>query len=202
MRYETIIFDLDGTLLNTIDDLTDSLNYALKCYQLPTYKVDDVKYFVGSGIKVMITKALKENSDYFDRVYEKFLEHYSHNNMNKTALYPKVLDTIKCLSQMNVKMAIVSNKYQQAVNDICMPLLGKYIKVMVGEQKGLNKKPSSDMINYAIKKLGADLNSTVYVGDSEIDYLTAKYAGLAFIGASWGFRGRKVLEDLKYINNK
>ena len=190
MKYDTFIFDLDGTLLNTIDDLTDSLNYALKKNNLNEYKVDEVKYFVGSGIKVMIERALKENIKDFDAVYHDFLTHYKKNNANKTRLYPGVLETVRILKQKGIKMAIVSNKYQQGVLDICIPLLGKYIDVMVGEQDGLDKKPSADMVNYAIQKLNASKNSIAYVGDSDIDYLTSKNAKLDFIGAAWGFRGR------------
>ena len=145
MKYDTFIFDLDGTLLNTIDDLTDSLNYALKKNNLNEYKVDEVKYFVGSGIKVMIERALKENIKDFDAVYHDFLTHYKKNNANKTRLYPGVLETVRILKQKGIKMAIVSNKYQQGVLDICIPLLGKYIDVMVGEQDGLDKKPSADI---------------------------------------------------------
>ena len=204
MKYDTLIFDLDGTLLNTIDDLTDSLNYALKKNNLNEYKVDEVKYFVGSGIKIMVERALKENIRYFDLVYNDFLTHYSKNNANKTSLYPGVLETIKMIKQMGIKMAIVSNKYQQGVLDICMPLLGEYIDVMVGEQSGLNKKPSADMVDYAIQKLNADKSFTAYVGDSDIDYLTSKNAKLDFIGAAWGFRGRHFLEELKstYVLDK
>lgn len=197
MHYDTLIFDLDGTLLDTLDDLTDSLNFALSQYDLPTYQKEEVKYFVGSGIKVMIERALKKNSQYFDKVYETFIKHYEKNNTNKTTVYPEVLETIKKLAEAKIKMAIVSNKYQQAVNDICMPLFGDYIKVMIGEQPGLNKKPSGDMVHLAISKLQADPFSTAYVGDSDIDYLTAQNAGLDFIGAAWGFRGRKILENLK-----
>lgn len=204
MKYDTFIFDLDGTLLNTIDDLTDSLNYALKKNNLNEYKVDEVKYFVGSGIKVMIERALKENIKDFDAVYHDFLTHYKKNNANKTRLYSGVLETVRILKQKGIKMAIVSNKYQQGVLDICIPLLGKYIDVMVGEQDGLDKKPSADMVNYAIQKLNASKNSIAYVGDSDIDYLTSKNAKLDFIGAAWGFRGRPFLEELKatYVIDK
>lgn len=203
MKYNTLIFDLDGTLLNTIEDLTDSLNYALEQNNLPTYTVDNVKFFVGSGIKIMIERALKNNMVKFESVYNDFLAHYSKNNTNKTALYPGVLETIKKLKTMNVKMAIVSNKYQQGVIDICKPLLGEYIDVMVGEQPGLSKKPNADMVNYALEKLQVDKETAAYVGDSDIDYLTAKNSALDFIGAAWGFRGRVFLENLKskYVAN-
>ena len=139
MKFKSLIFDLDGTLLNTIDDLADSLNYALEQNNLPTYTVNQVKYFVGSGIKVMIERALVDNMNYFNDVYNIFLEHYNKNSMNKTALYPNVRETIEKLHKLGVKMAIVSNKYQQGVETICVPLLGDIIEVMVGEQPGLDK---------------------------------------------------------------
>ena len=105
MKYDTLIFDLDGTLLNTIDDLTDSLNFALEKNNLNTYTTDEVKYFVGSGIKVMVERALKNNMDSFDKVFEDFKAHYSTNNANKTGLYNGVYETIKKLHAMDIKMA-------------------------------------------------------------------------------------------------
>lgn len=197
MKYQTLIFDLDGTLLNTIEDLADSLNFALSKYNLKTYTVEEVKYLVGSGIKVMVERALKDNMSYFEVVFNTFKAHYSTNNQNKTRLYDGVYETIETLSKMNIKMAIVSNKYQQGVIDICQPLLGKYIDVMVGEQPGLNKKPSSDMVMYALNKLDASTSTCAYVGDSDVDFQTAKNANLDFIGCAYGFRGRKFLEDIK-----
>ena len=127
MKYDTLIFDLDGTLLNTIDDLTDSLNYALAKNNLNTYASDEVKYFVGSGVKVMVERALKENIDRFDEVFPDFMAHYKNNSTNKTGLYEGVYETICELSKLGIKMAIVSNKFQQGVEDICKPLLGEYI---------------------------------------------------------------------------
>ena len=204
MKYDTLIFDLDGTLLNTIDDLTDSLNYALTKNNLNTYTTDEVKYFVGSGIKVMVERALKDNINLFVKVFDDFKLHYSTNNTNKTSLYSGVYETVKKLHSMNIKMAIVSNKYHQGVLDICKPLLGEFIDVMVGEQVGLEKKPSSDMVDYAMKQLNANKSTTAYVGDSDIDYLTAKNSNLDLIGCAYGFRGRKFLEDLNstYVIDK
>lgn len=196
MKYDTLIFDLDGTLLNTIDDITDSLNFALVKNNLKPYSTSEVKYFVGSGIKVMVERALKDNLGMLDVVFNDFKEHYATNNANKTGLYEGVYETIEELSKMNIKMAIVSNKYHQGVLDICTPLLGKFITVMVGEQEGLNKKPSSDMVLYAIEKLGSESKKSIYVGDSDVDYLTSKNSNLDFIGCAYGFRGRKFLEDL------
>ena len=204
MKFKTLIFDLDGTLLNTIDDLTDSLNYALSKNNLNTYSVEEVKYFVGSGIKVMVERALGNNQKDFSQVFNDFVEHYNTNSTNKTALYPNVRSTVEKLAKMGVKMAIVSNKYQLGVETICKPLLGDIIEVMVGEQPGLNKKPSRDMVDYAIEKLGIDRNSCAYVGDSDIDVMTSKNSNLPCIGCAYGFRDRQVLEKLgaEYIIDK
>jgi len=195
MKYKTIIFDLDGTLLNTLEDLKDSLNYALEKYNYPTHTLEEVKFFVGSGIKVMIERALPSNVTNFNDVYDAFLKHYEINKANKTAPYIGSLETIKTLSEMGIKMAIVSNKYQKGVEEICKPLFGKYIQVMVGEQPGINKKPSKDMVMIAIKQLHSCLDESIYVGDSDIDVLTAKNANIPCIGATWGFRGEKLLKE-------
>ena len=155
-----------------------------------------------------------EQRDRFHNIYDAY--HALGGNGYGTALWETVQELeirndadgvspfVKMLKQMGIKMAIVSNKYQQGVLDICMPLLGEYIDVMVGEQSGLNKKPSADMVDYAIQKLNADKSFTAYVGDSDIDYLTSKNAKLDFIGAAWGFRGRHFLEELKstYVLDK
>lgn len=196
MKYDTLIFDLDGTLLNTIDDLADSLNYSLIKNNLKPYTVEEVKFLVGNGIKVMVERALKNNMDKFDDVFNDFKMHYSKNNTNKTGFYEGVYETIEELSKMNIKMAIVSNKYHQGVLDICTPILGEYIKVMIGEQEGLEKKPSSDMVLYAIDQLGSKIESSIYVGDSEVDYLTSRNSSVDFIGCAYGFRNRKFLEEL------
>lgn len=195
MKYTTVIFDLDGTLLNTLDDLTDSLNYALEQHQCPTHTIEEVKFFVGSGIKVMIERALSSNSEKLNAVYDTFLKHYEQNKANKTAPYKGSLETIQQLSTMGVKMAIVSNKYQKGVEEICKPLFGNYISVMIGEQPGIQKKPSKDMVMLAVQQLHSSLEETIYVGDSDIDVLTAKNANIPCIGATWGFRGETFLKQ-------
>ncbi|MCM1260730.1 MAG: HAD family hydrolase [Prevotella sp.] len=194
MKYTTIIFDLDGTLLNTLDDLADSLNYALAKEGYATHTYEEVKFFVGSGIRVMIERALPQNIKNFDAVYQTFLTHYEKNKTNKTAPYQGVFETLAVLKAKGIRMAIVSNKYQQGVTEICTPLFGKYMDVMIGEQPGYAKKPSRDMVDLAMKQLQADPATTVYVGDSDIDVLTAQNAQLPCIGAAWGFRGEAFLK--------
>ncbi len=195
IKYNTIIFDLDGTLLNTLDDLMDSLNYALSKHHYPTHTMDEVRFFVGSGIKVMIERALPKDAIHFDDVYQTFVEHYEINKTNKTAPYKGAIETIQKLSEMGFKMAIVSNKYQKAVEEICKPLFGNYIHVMIGEQPGIQKKPSKDMVMLAIEKLDCQIETAIYVGDSDIDVQTAKNANIPCIGACWGFRGEELLKE-------
>lgn len=203
MKYTTIIFDLDGTLLNTLDDLADSLNYALTKTGYPTHTYEEVKFFVGSGIKVMIERALPQDVMNFDEVYQTFLSHYEKNKANKTAPYIGVFETLEVLKKMGVRMAIVSNKYQQGVTEICTPLFGKYMDVMIGEQPGYAKKPARDMVDLAIQQLGVNPATAVYVGDSDIDVLTAQNAQLPCIGAAWGFRGEDFLkaQGVKMVAN-
>ena len=224
MKYTTIIFDLDGTLLDTLEDLTDSVNYALKKYNYPTHTIDEVRYMVGSGIKVLIERAIPKGATNFDEVYQAFLDNYKINRTNKTKIITEEfmqrlvkLEKIchhfhlslqsgcdETLKKMNVKMAIVSNKYQDGVTGICKPIFGKYIDVMIGEKPGIAKKPSKDMVMLAIKMLDADINKTIYVGDSDIDIFTANNSGIDCIGASWGFRGEAFLKEMKatYIAKK
>lgn len=196
MKYTTIIFDLDGTLLDTLEDLTDSVNYALEKNNYPTHTIDEVRYMVGSGIKVLIERAIPKDATNFNEVYQAFLAHYKTNRTNKTKPYPGVFETLSILKNMGVNMAIVSNKYQDGVTGICKPIFGEYISVMIGEREGIAKKPNKDMVMLAIKELNADINKTVYVGDSDIDMLTAKNANIDFIGASWGFRGEAFLKKM------
>ena len=204
MKFDTVIFDLDGTLLNTLEDLTDSVNYALSKYNYPTHTIEDVRYFVGSGIKVLIERATPKDITNFDEVFNTFVEHYGVNKNNKTSLYEGVLETLEKLSKMNIKMAVVSNKYHQGVVEICKPLFSKYMNVFIGEQDRIPKKPNKDMVILAIEQLGSDINKTVYVGDSDIDIYTANNTNIPCIGASWGFRGEAFLRELgaTYIANK
>lgn len=195
IKYDTLIFDLDGTLLNTLDDLMDSLNYALSKHHYPTHTIDEVRFFVGNGIKVMIERALPKDVSNFEDVYQTFVEHYEINKTNKTVPYQGAIETIQKLSEMGFKMAIVSNKYQKAVEEICEPLFGDYIHIMIGEQPGIQKKPCKDMVMLAIEKLDSKIETAIYVGDSDIDVQTAKNANIPCIGACWGFRGEKLLKE-------
>lgn len=195
MKYTTVIFDLDGTLLNTIDDLSDSLNDVLKQHGYKQIPVDDVRRFVGNGAKNLVRLSLPEqtNEEVITEVFEEFKKQYKNNMQNKTRPYNGIMELLLDLSRYNYKIGIVSNKFDTAVKDLANIYFGNLISVAIGETNDIKRKPAPDSIYTAVKELGSDLNKTILVGDSETDVRTAKNAGIPCIGVTWGFRSREVL---------
>ena len=197
-KYETVIFDLDGTLLDTLGDLCDSTNFALSKFGYAERTIDEVRAFVGNGIGKLIERALPQgisNSDYTD-VLVAFKEHYSENCNNKTCAYEGILPLLNRLKSENVRIAVVSNKVDSAVKALCKRYFAEYVDVAIGEREGIARKPSPDSVFAAMDMLCAKKESTVYVGDSEVDVETAKNAGVDLIAVSWGFRDREQLSPL------
>lgn len=197
MRYNTVIFDLDGTLLNTLDDLSDSLNDILSEFGYATVSVEDVRHFVGNGARNLIRLALPDNcsEDVVTQVFEKFKIHYNNNMQKKTRPYNGIMELLLDLQRYNYKIAIVSNKFDSAVKSLVQIYFGNLITVAIGETNEIKRKPAPDSIFTAVKELGADINRTILVGDSETDVRTAKNAGIPCIGVTWGFRNREVLRS-------
>ena len=195
MKYTTVIFDLDGTLLNTIDDLSDSLNDVLNQHGYKQIHVDDVRRFVGNGAKNLVRLSLPEqtNEEVITEVFEEFKKQYKNNMQNKTRPYNGIMELLLDLSRYNYKIGIVSNKFDTAVKDLANIYFGNLISVAIGETNDIKRKPAPDSIYTAVKELGSDLNKTILVGDSETDVRTAKNAGIPCIGVTWGFRSREVL---------
>ena len=192
---DTVLFDLDGTLLNTLDDLRDSTNYALSAFGYPERSLDEVRSFVGEGVRLLIERALPSYAaDKTDEVLAVFEAHYDRNKENKTRPYDGITEMLGEVCP-RYKTAIVSNKYHKAVVDLRDKLFPS-VMLAVGEREGLRKKPAPDMPEFAMKELGSSEESTVYVGDSNIDILTARNSGLPVIAVSWGFRPGKLLEEL------
>ena len=192
---DTVLFDLDGTLLNTLEDLCDSTNYALKAFGYPERTLDEVRSFVGEGVRLLIERALPYSAtDKTGEVLAVFEEHYDRNKENKTRPYDGIAEMLKAVCP-KYKTAIVSNKYDKAVADLRDKLFPQ-VTLAVGERSDLRKKPAPDMPKYAMSELRSSEESTVYVGDSNIDILTARNSGLPVIAVSWGFRPRKLLEEL------
>ncbi|MDD3206775.1 MAG: HAD-IA family hydrolase [Lachnospiraceae bacterium] len=199
-KYTTAIFDLDGTLLNTIDDLADSVNYTLKELQMPQRSLEEVLSYVGNGIQVLIHKAVPEHTskEIEDKAFAVFREHYLANCEVKTAPYPGILELLDKLQQAGIKTAIVSNKNDVPVKKLNQTYFGNRIPVAIGEKeaKGIRKKPAPDTVFEAMKELGSKTEESIYIGDSEVDKETAINAGMPVILVSWGFRDREFLKAL------
>ena len=194
---QAVIFDLDGTLLNTLQDLYLCTNQVLKYYHCPEKSMDEVRSYLGNGIKALLEKALPEQQKHLlDAVYDQFLPLYEKHKADHTKPYPHILSLLNTLKQKKMKMAIVSNKIDSAVKELCIPLFGEYLSVMLGETPTRLKKPNPDMVYEALKQLQVDKDQALFVGDSETDVLTAKNANMRVCGVSWGFRGKDVLKQL------
>ena len=193
----TILFDLDGTLLNTLEDLTDSVNYMLREYGYPARTIDEVRAFVGNGVRKLVERALPPGEgDKTDECLKTFSAHYDLHKADKTRPYDGVVDMLRAAKSAGYRTAVVSNKYDAAVRALAADEFCGLLDAAVGERPGCQPKPAPDGVYAAMRQLGADRATTVYVGDSDVDVLTAKNAGLRMIGVSWGFRGRETLEAL------
>lgn len=195
---KNVIFDMDGTILNTLDDLCDSVNYMLSECGYASVTLDEVRGFVGNGVKLLVKRALKKevSDSEFDRCMNVFSVHYDKNKENKTAPYDGILDLMRELKGMGIGMAVVSNKYDAAVKELTKRLFGEYIEVAIGESETVRPKPLPDGVKFAMDMLGAKNYDTVYIGDSDVDYMTAFNSGLPFIGVTWGFREESLLRSL------
>lgn len=190
MKYDTIIFDMDGTLLNTLDDIVDSVNHILKNHEMPLRTYDEIKGFVGKGAANLIARVLpggRDNSGY-EAFLREYKDHYSKNIDVKTAPYEGIMEMLEDLSSKNYKMAIASNKSDPYVKELSKKYFGKYIDIVVGESEETMAKPSPQMIHKVLAELGSGAETSVYVGDSDTDIRTAENANMPCISVSWGFR--------------
>lgn len=196
MIKQAVVFDLDGTLLNTLDDLTDSTNYALRTCAFPERTLEEVRRFVGNGIRKLIERAVPENtsSEKIDVCFSAFCEHYKQNMENKTAEYSGISDMLSVLYAAGYKMAIVTNKADFAAQTLCKKLFGQYVKTVVGSVEGRPNKPAPDGVYYALREMGVQKEEAVFVGDSEVDIETAQNADIDAVGVLWGFRDLADLE--------
>ncbi len=196
MKYTTVVFDLDGTLLNTLDDLAGSVNYALKENGLPLRTTDEVRRFIGNGVRVLIRRSVPTGTtdEVYEATFKTFEAHYKKNSRNFTAPYEGVLEMLKDLKNMGYKLAIVSNKIDFAVKDLRDEFFSDVIEVAIGDSPDTNNKPEPDMVFKALDELGENVKNAVYVGDTDVDLETAKNSGMDCITVSWGFRSRSELE--------
>lgn len=199
MRYKNYICDLDGTLLDTIDDLWESVNYALGENGLPLRTREEVLSFVGNGIRLLIERAMPKDGDKhpkFNEVFDTFRAYYAIHCEDRTHPYDGILEMLRALKADGCRIAVVSNKVNSAVQKLMPVYFPDLIDVAVGEDEaaGIRKKPAPDAVFRAMEVLGATADDSVFVGDSEVDYQTAVNAGLPCISVLWGFRTREFLE--------
>lgn len=196
-NYDAAVFDLDGTLLDTLGDLADSTNYALRLSGFPQRTLDEVRMFVGNGVARLIHLAVPEGTppEAEAACLARFRAHYLTNMENKTAPYPGILPLLDGLADAGYALAVVSNKFDAAVKGLCQSYFGGRIPVAIGESRGVERKPAPDTVLRALEELGVDASRAVYIGDSDVDILTARNSGLPCISVSWGFRDSAFLRE-------
>jgi phosphoglycolate phosphatase len=190
-----VIFDLDGTLMNPLDDLCDSTNYALTSCGFPTRTYEEVRSFVGNGIRLLIERAVPSGTEKekVDECFNTFKAYYLTHSKIKTAPYNGVVDLLKILKEQGYKTAIVSNKIQAGVDELVEEMFNGLVDIAVGERAGYRTKPDPDLVNIAIDYLDIDKKNAVYVGDSDVDVMTAKNSNLDMVAVTWGFRDKPYL---------
>ncbi len=198
MRYTTVIFDLDGTLLNTLEDIRDSVNHILAKYGYPQRTLEEIRRFVGNGSGVLLERALPEGraTPDFDGLLAEYVAWYEDHNMIRTAPYEGVRELLGALAASEHKLAVVSNKPDANTKALVRKFFGAYVSVAIGERPGVSRKPSPDSVKAAMRELQSLPYETVYVGDSEVDLKTARAAGIPCLSVTWGFRTPEYLTEL------
>jgi len=195
--YSTYIFDLDGTLLNTLDDLTIATNYALRECGMPEHSDNDILQFVGNGIRQLMIRAVPdgEQNPQFDKAFDTFQAYYLEHALDHTRPYPGVTETLRELKARGKRLAVVSNKYYMATQELVKHFFGDIIHVAIGEHEaaGIRKKPAPDTVEEALWQLGTGKENAIYVGDSEVDIMTARNSNIPCISVLWGFRSKDFL---------
>ncbi len=195
MRYRLVIFDLDGTILDTLDDLADSTNAALQMNGFPMRTREEVRSFVGNGIQKLIERAVPvgTDADVIQKVLDDFKVYYGEHCADKTKPYDGIVELIGKLRMDGLQTAVVSNKADFAVQELCEQYFPEMFDYVVGERVGVRKKPAPDAVNEVLRQLDMETTQAVYVGDSEVDVATAKNAQMNHIIVEWGFRDREYL---------
>ena len=194
-KYKTYIFDLDGTLLSTLADLAASTNYALRTHHMPERSIDEVRRFVGNGVKKLMERAIPDglNNPLFEETFDTFRQHYMQHNLDTTQPYPGIMQLLEQLKAEGKNIAVVSNKFYAATRELCRHFFGDLVPVAIGEREDIRKKPAPDTVIEALRELGVDKEGAVYIGDSDVDIMTAKNSGMPCVSVLWGFRDKEFL---------
>jgi phosphoglycolate phosphatase len=199
ITYSTYIFDLDGTLLDTLGDLASSVNYALRMHNMPEHSLEDIRRFVGNGVRKLMERAVPQGAQNpcFDEAFATFRQYYMQHSLDTTRPYAGIPETLEALKARGCHLAVVSNKMMAATQALCSHFFPDTIEVAIGEHEaeGIRKKPAPDTVIAALKALGVGKEQAVYVGDSDVDIETARNSGMPCISVLWGFRDRDFLKQ-------
>lgn len=195
MKYQLAIFDMDGTILNTLEDLKNATNYALRLHGYPERTLDEIRRFVGNGLLMLIRRAVPEGctEEQIQKVSVSFHEYYQVHCADTTKPYDGILSLIRNLRAHGVKTAVVSNKPDYGVQELTAKYFPDCFDAAVGEREGIRKKPAPDSVNEVLMRLQIDRTNAIYIGDSDVDLDTAKNAGMPCISVEWGFRSHDFL---------
>lgn len=198
MKYKAYLFDLDGTLLNSLDDLAQAVNYALCTHKLPTRSLTDIRKFLGNGVKKLIADAVPPKTDEgcYNKVLNTFRLYYINHCIDNTAPYDGVLNVLRELKEKGAKLCIISNKPDNAVQELNRHFFSEYVDYAIGESENIRRKPFPDGILKAMNQIQVSPKDTVYIGDSEVDIETARHAQIDCISVTWGFRDKDFLEAI------
>lgn len=196
MKYKAVIFDMDGTILNTLEDLKNATNYSLRQFGMPERSLEEVRMFVGNGIRKLVERAVPAGTseEKIAQVLDVFLEYYEIHSADNTSPYPGILELVEKLKNSGIKTAVSTNKADVPAQELGREYFNGIFDLIVGQQDGLKVKPAPDSVNKILSILDIQKKDAIYIGDSDVDVQTAKNSGLDFIGVSWGFRGREFLE--------
>ena len=197
MEIKAVLFDLDGTLTDTLDDLTCSVNFALSELGFPQRSRDEVRSFVGNGVRRLINLSVPcgTSETLSEKCLNVFKAHYEKTSCVNTKPYDGITQVLEALKNKGIKTAVVTNKIHWAAEKIVSHFFEGFVDVTAGQVDGVAQKPEPHGIFFVLDKLGIPKENAVYVGDSEVDCITAHNAGIPCIGVTWGFRDRKILEE-------
>ena len=197
MKYQAVLFDMDGTVLDTLDDLTDAVNASFRHFGYPPVETSTVRAFLGNGAAYLIRHCLPPNvsEEQMKPVLIWYKDYYDMHCRIKTAPYPGIPELMKMLFSRHIKLAIISNKPDPTVQELAVQFFPGLTDVVVGESAAVRRKPNPDSVLTAAGTMGTPIDQCVYVGDSEVDIQTAKNAGMDCISVTWGFRSGEELKE-------
>ncbi len=199
MKHSTVIFDFDGTLLYTVRDLADAVNYAIAKRGYPGHSVEAIQGMVGNGVGLLVARALPQGYDTpdYEAIMEDFRGFYAEHCMDNTGPYEGIDAMLRELKVRGVKTAIATNKYQAAAEELRVRFFNDTVPLIVGDLEGRARKPAPDSVYAAMEALGSEAKDCIYVGDTEVDMQTAQNAGIDFCAVAWGYR---TMDELKALN--